>query len=355
MKHGLTLVELAEKVQAQSDDRADYIASTNAIHVTADTMVLNPNDREAVAFNLNNHTHGQISAYTGIPKRYYDRMKVEAPELLSANIENWFDANPKKRMVRTIGDSARAFLSDRYRTLDHVDLMEAVLPILVEKDVQVVSAEVTETKFYLKVIDPKLKGKVDWGSGGHNIGRAKDDEIIWGATISNSEVGSGSLAVSTMTLSAWCDNLMIIGKEFNKYHVGRSIGDTGEFYKDETRQADDKATFLKLRDTVDHALTEVSMQETLDKYSLAAQNPIKGDPVKVVEKLATKLRSSDEEKGSILRHLIEAGGLNQWALANAVTRTAEDATSYDRATELESAGMAVIELSPTAWREIGAA
>ena len=355
MKHGLTLVELAEKVQAQSDDRADYIASTNAIHVTADTMVLNPNDREAVAFNLNNHTHGQISAYTGIPKRYYDRMKVEAPELLSANIENWFDANPKKRMVRTIGDSARAFLSDRYRTLDHVDLMEAVLPILVEKDVQVVSAEVTETKFYLKVVDPKLKGKVDWGSGGHNITRAKDDEIMWGATISNSEVGSGSLAVSTMTLSAWCDNLMIIGKEFNKYHVGRSIGDTGEFYKDETRQADDKATFLKLRDTVDHALTEVSMQETLDKYSLAAQNPIKGDPVKVVEKLATKLRSSDEEKGSILRHLIEAGGLNQWALANAVTRTAEDATSYDRATELESAGMAVIELSPTAWREIGAA
>ena len=160
MKHGLTLVELAEKVQAQSDDRADYIASTDAIHVTADTMVLNPNDREAVAFNLNNHTHGQISAYTGIPKRYYDRMKVEAPELLSANIENWFDANPKKRMVRTIGDSARAFLSDRYRTLDHVDLMEAVLPILVEKDVQVVSAEVTETKFYLKVVDPKLKGKV---------------------------------------------------------------------------------------------------------------------------------------------------------------------------------------------------
>ena len=355
MKHGLTLVELAEKVQAQSDDRADYIASTNAIHVTADTMVLNPNDREAVAFNLNNHTHGQISAYTGIPKRYYDRMKVEAPELLSANIENWFDANPKKRMVRTIGDSARAFLSDRYRTLDHVDLMEAVLPILVEKDVQVVSAEVTETKFYLKVIDPKLKGKVDWGNNSHHISRAKDDEIMWGATISNSEVGSGSLAVSTMTLSAWCDNLMIIGKEFNKYHVGRAIGDTGEYYKDETRQADDKATFLKLRDTVDHALTEVSMQETLDKYSLAAQNPIKGDPVKVVEKLAAKLRSSDEEKGSILRHLIEAGGLNQWALANAVTRTAEDATSYDRATELESAGMAVIELSPTAWREIGAA
>ena len=352
MKHGLTLVELAEKVQAQSDDRADYIAETDllTIHDTGDLGLSGHG-----VFTPTAHTHGQIAQHTGIPKRYYDRMMVDQPDLWAENVNTWFTEDPKKRMIRTIGDSARAFLSDRYRTLDHVDLMEAVLPILVEKDVQVVSAEVTETKFYLKVVDPKLKGKVDWGSGGHNIGRAKDDEIIWGATISNSEVGAGSLAVSTMTLSAWCDNLMIIGKEFNKYHVGRAIGDTGEFYKDETREADDKATFLKLRDTVDHALTEVSMQETLDKYSLAAQTPIKGDPVKVVEKLATKLRSSEEEKGSILRHLIEAGGLNQWALANAVTRTAEDAETYDRATELESAGMAVVELSPAAWREIGAA
>ena len=352
MKHGLTLVELAEKVQAQSDDRADYIADTEMLRATTEKTLLLPGAGE---FDATSHTHGQIAQHTGIPKRYYDRMMVDQPDLWAENVNTWFTEDSKKRMIRTIGDSARAFLSDRYRTLDHVDLMEAVLPILVEKDVQVVSAEVTETKFYLKVVDPKLKGKVDWGNGQHNIGRATDDEIIWGATISNSEVGAGSLAVSTMTLSAWCDNLMIIGKEFNKYHVGRSIGDTGEYYKDETRQADDKATFLKLRDTVDHALTEVSMQETLDKYSLAAQNPIKGDPVKVVEKLATKLRSSEEEKGSILRHLIEAGGLNQWALANAVTRTAEDAQTYDRATELESAGMAVVELSPAAWREIGAA
>ena len=358
MKHGLTLVELAQKVQAQSEDRADYIA---------DTSLLFPNNLgelkmmgaggEMTHLTPTAHAHGQIANYAGIPKRYYDKMKQEKPQLWADNVRAWF-TDPdlqKKRMVRTIGDSARAFLSDRYRTLDHVDLMEAVLPILVEKGVDVVSAEVTETKFYLKVVDPKLKGKVDWGNNSHHISRAKDDEIMWGATISNSEVGSGSLAVSTMTLSAWCSNLMIIGKEFNKYHVGRAIGDTGEYYKDETREADDKATFLKLRDTVDHALTEVSMQETLDKYSLAAQNPIKGDPVKVVKKLATKLRTSEEEQGSILRHLIEAGGLNQWALANAVTRTAEDACSYDRATELESAGMAVVELSPAAWRELGAA
>lgn len=350
MKTGLSLVELAEKIQVESDERNDYIAPTAAVNLSSvDSDVL---ELEGVGeFTPTNHTHGQIAAHTNIPKRYYDRMREETPALLAVNVATWFNRNPKKRMIRTIGDSARAFLSDRYRTLDNYELFEAVMPILGEKEVDVISAEVTETRMYIKVIDPKLKGQVNWGEG-HQFGRATDDEIIWGATISNSEVGSGSLSVSTMTLSSWCSNLMIVGKEFSKYHVGRSIEETGEFYKDETRQADDRATFLKLRDTVDHALTEVAMQDTLAKYDYAAQNPITADPVKTVEKVAKIIRATDEEKGSILKHLIEGGGLNQWALANAVTRVAEDVESYDRATQLEASGMGIIEMAPGTWREI---
>jgi hypothetical protein len=42
------------------------------------------------------------------------------------------------------------------------------------------------------------------------------------------------------------------------------------------------------------------------------------------------------------------------ALAHAVSRTAEDATDDDRATELEAAGGRVIELGPADWRAIAA-
>jgi len=354
MKHGLTLTELAQKIESEQANRNDYVAdSRNLVATTEKTLNL----FGVGEFTPTQHAHGQIANHTGIPKRYYDRMVLDQPDLWAENVNTWLHEEkdkPEKRMVRTIGDSVRAFLSDRYRTLDNYELSEALFPILAEKEVEIVSADVTETKMYIKVVDPKLRGRVNWGEG-HNFGRAADDEIIWGATISNSEVGAGSLQVSTMTLSSWCSNLMIVGKEFRKYHVGRAIDDTGAYYKDETRQADDRATFLKLRDTVDHALTEVSMNAHIAKVSEAAQTPINGDPVKVVEKLAKKMRTTEEEQGSILRHLVEGGSLNKWSLANAVTRTAEDARSYDRATELESAGMAVVELSPSAWREIGAA
>ena len=353
MKHGLTLTELAQKIESEQANRDDYIAdSRNFVATTEKTLAL----FGAGEFTPTKHAHGQIENHTGIPKRYYDRMILDQPDLWAENVNTWLHEEkdkPEKRMLRTMHKSARAFLSDRYRTLDNYELSEALFPILAEKEVEIVSADITETKMYIKVVDPKLKGRVDWGEG-HNFGRAADDEIIWGATISNSEVGAGSLQVSTMTLSSWCSNLMIVGKEFRKYHVGRAIDDTGAYYKDETRQADDRATFLKLRDTVDHALTEVAMNDTLAKYNYAAQNDIEGDPVKAVEKLAKRLRTTEKEESSILRHLINGGTLTQWGLANAVTRTAEDACSYDRATELEAAGMTVVELRPSEWKEIAA-
>ena len=37
------------------------------------------------------------------------------------------------------------------------------------------------------------------------------------------------------------------------------------------------------------------------------------------------------------------------------TRTAEDAKSYDRATELEMAGATVLDLKPTEWRDLARA
>ena len=356
MKHGLTLTELAQKIESEQANRNDYVAKTpviEAVEIEGKKPALEFMTPGLQRFELTDHAQAQVAQHTGVPVKYARKMLAEAPGLWATNVNTWFGENPQKRMVRTVGDSARAFLSDRYRTLDNYELSEALFPILAEKEVEIVSADITETKMYIKVVDPKLKGRVDWGEG-HNFGRAADDEIIWCATISNSEVGAGSLQVSTMTLSSWCSNLMIVGKEFRKYHVGRAIDDTGAYYKDETRQADDRATFLKLRDTVDHALTEVAMNDTLAKYNYAAQNDIEGDPVKAVEKLAKRLRTTEKEESSILRHLINGGTLTQWGLANAVTRTAEDACSYDRATELEAAGMTVVELRPSEWKEIAA-
>ena len=64
---------------------------------------------------------------------------------------------------------------------------------------------------------------------------------------------------------------------------------------------------------------------------------------------------TDDDRGGILRHLINGGDLSRWGVTNAVTRYSQDVQSYDKATELEALGGTLIELNKTDWRAIAEA
>ena len=85
------------------------------------------------------------------------------------------------------------------------------------------------------------------------------------------------------------------------------------------------------------------------------ERQIEGNPVKTVELLSEKFKLQQTESSGILEHLIRGGDLSQWGLINAVTRTAQDVESYDRATELEELGAEVMTLPPTQWRRLATA
>jgi hypothetical protein len=53
--------------------------------------------------------------------------------------------------------------------------------------------------------------------------------------------------------------------------------------------------------------------------------------------------------------LIVGGDLTRWGFVNAVTATANHASSYDRASELEALGGQVLDLPRAEWREIAEA
>ncbi|WP_432718904.1 DUF932 domain-containing protein [Pectinatus frisingensis] len=186
-------------------------------------------------FILDDLAHSQIASRLQIPFKYYNRMRKENPTLLDININNWFKKAPEKRMIRTLDNRVRAFLSDRYRRLDNLELATTVLPIIQQmKGAQIISCEVTDTNMYLKVINKRLKAEV-----------AVNDVVQAGFCISNSEVGLGSLKVEPLIYRLVCKNGLIV-KDYTqkKYHVGRQIETDDpayEIYSDETLQADDRA------------------------------------------------------------------------------------------------------------------
>jgi Domain of unknown function (DUF932) len=346
MKSGRTLQELAMELDRQSKTKKDYVADTRRLK-------MEPGDSGVILQGVNGGmtlrpiAHQQLGASLGIPKPYYDRMLAEAPDLLSSNVNRWLERQPAKKLVRTLDNEVRAILSDSYRPLDNLDLAEAVLPKLIDLSATVVSGEVTENRFYLKAVTDRIQGDVKRG-----------DIIQAGVVISNSEVGQGSLRVEALDYRLVCLNGMVREQAIRKAHLGRSargydaIEDAREYFRSETRMADDRAFFLKVQDATASMFDQLRFNRRLDQYREVSERVIEADPVKVVELTATRIGLNESERSSVLQHLIRGGDMSQWGIANAVTRAAADVESYDRATELESLGGAVVELSATEWKAL---
>lgn len=367
MKTGRTLTALAQEIERQQQAKVDLVVSTN--HMVMEPVSANEGPGLAIApgtdqerrFGVNRIGHQQIAAHTGIPKAYYDKMAAEAPGLLANNVNEWFRRYPAPRMVRTLDGNVRAFLSDSYRPLEHADLAEAVLPVLMDMKLEIMSCEVTEQRLYIKAVDERIKADIpsgkSLGDGSHTIFDTVSPAII----ISNSEVGLGQLSVESGVFTKVCTNLAAIaGAGMKKRHVGakNGLGD-GEAIRhllsDETKRATDRAVWMQVRDVVKGAFEEARFKAHCDKLAGLSEQRIEGDPVKVIELSSKKLGITEQESKGVLRHLIEGGDLTRYGLFNAITRTAQDLESYDRASEFERLGGQVIELAANDWRELAAA
>lgn len=361
MKIGKTLSQLAAEIERQQNTKRDLIAGTQNVVmgvVDGTKVAVEIGGRPENRFGLNDLAHDQIGLHTKIPAPYYDKMLTEEPALLATNVNKWFNKYPTPRLIRTLDNRVRAFLSDSYRPLENADLAEAVLPILLDMKLDIMSCEITERRLYIKAVDERLKRDVPsgrkMGDGSHCFFDTCSPAII----ISNSEVGSGALSIDSGVFTKVCTNMaMIAGNGMKRRHVGarNSITD-GESVRhllsDQTKRATDKAIWMQVRDVVRGAFDEAKFTAITDKMSGLAADRIEGDVVKVVEFGAKQFGFTEGEGKSVLKHLIEGGDLTRYGLFNAVTRTAQDLESYDRASEFEALGGQIIELPKNDWQRM---
>jgi len=362
MKKGKTITELANELHRQAEVKRDFIADTRLLgmipgdHPGQAILQLEKSPQQKrMEFKITPLAHQQIAERLKIPFRYYDRLRNEAPALLAENVNHWFDYAPEERMIRTLDNQARAFLSNRYRRLDNGELLQkAVLPALSDiKDIQIKSCEVTDNRLYIKAVTPKISGEVK-----------KGDVVQAGIVISNSEVGMGTVSIEPLILRLVCDNGMIAPSRLDayglkKFHVGRRI-DVGEaaaaeLLSDEALRADDQAFWLKARDVIKGVLDQQVFQKILQALQESGEKTINGDPVAAVKELANRYRLNDIEEAGIRTQLMQFEEATQYGLLNAVTRFSQQVEDYDRATELERIGGDIIDLAPADWQVIAEA
>lgn len=339
MQQRKSLVELALQVEAIKQTKKDFIVPSRQIEMDNEGRL----HWGGGAYHTGVIAHEQLASKLDIPKKYYDRMKDNDIDLLSTNVNTWLKQDTDNRMLRTTDRMARAILSDRYRPLDNDVILEAVLPVLMEhSDMQVVSAEITDRRMYLSVISPKLTGDVKVG-----------DTVQQGLTISNSEVGLGTVRVEPLWYRLACLNGMIRATAMKKYHIGKKIeSDDYGFFSQQTIDVDNTAFIMKIQDTVRHSFNELAFREDLKKVSLTANNKIEANLDDAVIEVTKRFDLSKSESDSVLKNLINGGDLSQWGMGNAVTAVANHIQDYDRIIDLQRIGGRIIDLTPKEWHVI---
>ena len=296
--------------------------------------------------------HRQLASAMDVPAKYYDKMREEAPELLTNTMNTWLARSNNSYMVRTMdyddgrGQVARAFLSDRYRRIDNLEVAGSLLKLFLGMEgCEVVSNELSPSRLTLKLVFHTKTYEVKPG-----------DIIEFGIVIMNSEVGLGAVGVYPFINRLVCSNGMVcneLGKR--KHHVGRLIQadeDSYELYSDATLKAEDEVFLSKLQDVARAAMDEARYPMIVDKLKESTTAKITGAVPEVVELTAKNYGLRKQETDNVLRYLIEGGDLSLYGLSNAVTRMSQDSESYDRATDLETIGWNIATMPGEQWRSI---
>jgi len=383
MKTGINLQEMAAELQRQQDAKRDFIASTSAMEFgVTETAVVTGVDEETgnnvvemqpnvelrvrgvdETLECGKTSHAQFAGRTGIPKKYYDKMLLEAPELLVRNLNEWLHRGPTDQLVRTLDGKCRALLSSRYRPMDNFDLATAVLPAFTQHEAHVESINIDEDSFHLKAIMPGLKAEIapaslaewKWGEGHHPI-----DVVQGGIVIRNSEVGAAALSISPAVHTVQCTNLATFKEDaMRKTHVGRrnAAADEGfaRFLTDETHKLNDAALWSSVRDLTVAALDGRVFHARVEELKRARSSTPIENVEKTIEAVAVTFGLNEDESSNVLSHLASGGELNQYGLSAALTRASQDLDSYDRASEFERLGGQVIELKQSDWKTLATA
>ena len=374
-----SLEDMLHVITEQNKMKQDYIAPTNQLQFrtlqnegeTAHSqIVMEANQGEPTKIlNVNQHCFDQIAQKAEIATPTARRLQQNYPREMDNLINAIWQKENSKRMVRTFDNAnhtnsfnydnhtgtARAFLSDKFKTFDNSDLLESALPTLGESDAswKIVNYANTDKKLYIR-----LKSEVIQSDAGLN------DLMAHGIGISNSETGSGSVAVFGIAWTLACLNGMQTENVTRKAHITSARdGDTWNVLTDETKQADNHSLKLQLRDIVSSYASRDAFDENIEKMKRAKEDVVNVPMNESVENLGKVLTLSKKETSNVLEGLLQTIGqsgyeqnqkINRATLVNACTAVGNTADP-DNVDFWQRLGGKVLNLGKTDWNRVAMA
>lgn len=298
-----------------------------------------------------------VSARLGIPRQYLRRMRAEQPSLLADNVNTWLAAEPDRRhLVRGFRTDdaeqvgvARAFLSDRYRPVDNLDVLLAALDGVraTGTEVRIAGADLSERAMRVKVEAPGVLVHAERLLANYRSPftrqQGTDLPVVFaGFVISNSETGGGAFQIVPRIVVEVCKNGMTMGHDaMRQVHLGGRLDDGVIRWSDDTWRRNAELVTAQARDAVSTFLDVDYVRAQVERIEALSGAPVVDAPA-AIERLAKKHLFTGDEQSSILGHFIAGADTTAGGMMQAVTATAQTVADPDRSAELEDAALGVL-------------
>lgn len=387
----------ASKVDAVADTRALTAKAVQAgDNHPAQVVLAAPN---GMLMQIGEVAHDQFSQRLKIDRRYYDRMVTEAPELLAQNLNWWLVKTPEERLLRMLKPEAlsekearemtslgaalrlRGVLGKGYRTIDDADLIDAVIPTLIERGALLVDFSIDERRMHAKfATEARTMAQLreayakHYGLtieevsrharvGGKDVSFV-DEPMAAGLTIRHSEVGFASLGASFFTRIAKCLNDMVAENAIAIRHVGGKNGSADEdvrYLSDATQLMENAALLGRVTDTIAKELDPKAVHDRsikviaakVEAIELPAEKPLFEFVGNIGLNLGLTDAQTDALKAETVSSIKEEGGMTRFAFIQGITATAREMTDYDRRIEVERVGFQLLNDDAGALMKLG--
>jgi hypothetical protein len=281
------------------------------------------------AFAIHDNALTQIAERANLPMKFANELIAKGSwgkELVAENFRTIYGhGNGTRYLVRSVGDQARGFLSDKYRRLDVRPLLDAFMGECRALGAMPIQGFATDTRVGLRAILPTIFEPVD------------GECFVFGVNWQNSDFGKGANSMSLFMMRLACLNGMTMDEVLRQVHLGARLDDNLE-YSSRTIELDTMASISKLKDVVRFAFGESNVQLSLNAIKAANEQGI--EPKAARELLKARLTKGETDMA------IEAynspdivnlpAGNTKYRLSNAVSwiSQAENITT-DRRMELD--------------------
>ena len=341
MKKGHDIKKMVEKINNDVQYKKDYIVDLHSTLIKEnDPNITYPkiclDEVFGSEYELTDHSLNQLCNRLEIGRNYISKCLPVSQELVAHNLNFWINKNKNRKLMLRTWDNPvhnqkemRAIMSDRYKRIDNDVVVNHSLNKLMDMNADLKYAHYDGDYLNITAVTPKLEGEVE-----------KDDIVQGGITITNSEVGGGSLIIQPFIYRLVCTNGMVAPRYLNRFyarHVGKIVIDA---------EKDDQ--WVTIIDNMKKQIELVSnselFQENLQKLKDATKQSINSHQI---VQLAKRQGVSDSERAQIFERLGKYVGdtftTSKYELANAITNLANDEDKTDdRARFLQELGGLII-------------